>query len=219
MAPTRDLALRIQKIVLSMGKYLDINVNASVGGKPVIEDIEAFKKGPQIVVGTPGRVSSMIMRGFFQTDDIKMFFISEFDEVLSTGFKEQIYKVFKSLPPTTQVVLMPASVDMEVLEVVDEFMRDPIRITMKKQDWHLEGIKQYYVNVNEEQDKFDRLCDLYDSIPVTQAVIFCSTRRTLQELTKRFTHNKFTVSAIHSELSQDEKDIKLKEFRTGASRI
>ncbi|GME79213.1 unnamed protein product [Ambrosiozyma monospora] len=219
MAPTRELALQLQKVVLALGMHMDITVHASIGGKPVVEDIEALRRGAQIVVGTPGRVFSMIERGFFQTDDIKMFIMDEADEMLSTGFKEQIYNVFRFLPQTTQVVLMSATMPQEVLEVTTKFMRDPIRILVKKEELTLEGIKQYYINVDEEQYKFDCLCDLYDSISVTQAVIFCNTRRRVEELTEQLTENKFTVSAIHSELSQDDRDTIMQEFRSGSSRI
>ncbi|GMG19088.1 unnamed protein product [Ambrosiozyma monospora] len=219
MAPTRELALQLQKVVLALGMHMDITIHASIGGKPVAEDIEALKRGAQIVVGTPGRVFSMIERGFFQTEDIKMFIMDEADEMLSTDFKEQIYNVFRFLPQTTQVVLMSATMPQEVLEVTTKFMRDPIRILVKKEELTLEGIHQYYINVDEEQYKFDCLCDLYDSISVAQAVIFCNTRRRVEELTEQLTQNKFTVSAIHSELSQTDRNTIMQEFRSGSSRI
>lgn len=219
MAPTRELALQIQKVVLAIGAHLDITVHASIGGKPVSEDIDALKKGPQIVVGTPGRVYDMIERGFFRTDNVKMFIMDEADEMLSSGFKEQIYNVFKFLPKELQVVLLSATMPQDVLEVTSMFMKDPIRILVKKDELTLEGIKQYYVDVDQEQFKFDCLCDLYDAISVTQAVIFCNTRRKVEELTQKLIQNDFTVSAIHADLSQQERDTIMNEFRTGSSRI
>lgn len=219
MAPTRELALQIQKVVLAIGMHLDITVHASIGGKPVSEDIDALKKGPQIVVGTPGRVYDMIERGFFKTDGVKMFIMDEADEMLSSGFKEQIYNVFRYLPQETQVVLLSATMPGDVLEVTTKFMRNPVRILVKKDELTLEGIKQFYVDVDEEQYKFDCLCDLYDSISVTQTVIFCNTRRKVEALQQRLVENNFTVSAIHADLSQEERDTIMTEFRTGSSRI
>ncbi|KAH3662288.1 hypothetical protein OGAPHI_005538 [Ogataea philodendri] len=219
LAPTRELALQIQKVVLAIGMHLDLTVHASIGGKAVQEDIEALRNGAQIVVGTPGRVHDMIERGYFKTDAIKMFIMDEADEMLSTGFKEQIYNIFRFLPTSTQVVLLSATMPQDVLEVTSMFMRNPVRILVKKDELTLEGIKQFFIDVDEEQYKFDCLCDLYDSISVTQAVIFCNTRRKVEILTQQLTENNFTVSAIHSDLSQQDRDTIMNEFRTGSSRI
>lgn len=219
LAPTRELALQIQKVVLAIGLHLNVSVHASIGGTNVSTDIEAFKSGTQVVVGTPGRVLDMIERRYFKTDKVKMFILDEADEMLSSGFKEQIYNIFTLLPETTQVVLLSATMPSDVLEVTTKFMRNPVRILVKKDELTLEGIKQYYINVEEEQFKFDCLCDLYDSISVTQAVIFCNTRRKVEFLTESLREKKFTVSAIHADLSQTERDTIMKEFRTGSSRI
>lgn len=219
LAPTRELALQIQKVVLAIGLHLDVSVHASIGGTTVKDDIDAFRSGAQVIVGTPGRVFDMIDRGFFRTEDIKMFILDEADEMLSSGFKEQIYNIFTLLPKTTQVVLLSATMPLDVLEVTSRFMRDPVRILVKKDELTLEGIKQFFVNVEEEQYKLDCLTDLYDSISITQAVIFCNTRKKVEFLTERLTENKFAVSAIHSELGQQERDTIMKEFRTGSSRI
>lgn len=219
LAPTRELALQIQKVVLAIGSHLKVTVHASIGGTSIKDDIDALKSGVQIIVGTPGRVYDMIDRGFMRTDKIKMFILDEADEMLSSGFKEQIYNIFKLLPSTTQVVLLSATMPQDVLEVTTKFMRNPVRILVKKDELTLEGIKQFFVNVEQEAYKFDCLCDLYDSISVTQAVIFCNTRRKVEELTEKLIENKFTVSAIHSDLSQQERDVIMKEFRTGSSRI
>ncbi|ODQ79805.1 hypothetical protein BABINDRAFT_62083 [Babjeviella inositovora NRRL Y-12698] len=219
LAPTRELALQIQKVVLAIGLHLGVTVHACIGGTAMKDDIEAFKSGVQVVVGTPGRVYDMIDRRFFRTDKIKMFILDEADEMLSTGFTEQIYNIFRLLPETTQVVLLSATMPQNVLEVTTKFMRNPVRILVKKDELTLEGIKQYFINVEEEQFKFDCLCDLYDSISVTQAVIFCNTKRKVEYLTEQLTSSNFTVSAIHSELSQSERDKIMEEFRTGSSRI
>jgi translation initiation factor 4A len=219
LAPTRELALQIQKVVLAIGQHLDVTVHASIGGTSIQEDIEAFKKGAQVVVGTPGRVFDMIERRLLKTDKVKMFILDEADEMLSSGFREQIYNIFRLLPETTQVVLLSATMPQDVLEVTTKFMRNPVRILVKKDELTLEGIKQFFVNVELEEYKFDCLTDLYDSISVTQAVIFCNTRRKVEYLTEQLAANQFTVSAIHSELTQQERDTIMQEFRTGSSRI
>ena len=122
--------------------------------------------------GTPGRVYDMITRRALNTDSIKIFVLDEADEMLSRGFKDQIYDVFKTLPGDIQVILLSATMPDEVMEVTKRFMRNPIRILVKKEELTLEGIKQFYVMVEKEEWKFDTLCDLYDTLTITQAVIF-----------------------------------------------
>ncbi|CUM67843.1 uncharacterized protein PRCAT00005552001 [Priceomyces carsonii] len=219
LAPTRELALQIQNVITHIGLYLNVTVHASIGGTSMKDDIEAFKSGVQIVVGTPGRVFDMIERRFFKTDKVKMFILDEADEMLSSGFKEQIYNIFRLLPETTQVVLLSATMPPDVLEVTTKFMNNPVRILVKKDELTLEGIKQFYINVEQEDYKFDCLCDLYDSISVTQAVIFCNTRSKVEFLTTRLKAENFTVSAIHADLPQAERDTIMNEFRSGSSRI
>lgn len=218
LAPTRELALQIQKVVMALSFYMDIKVHACIGGTSFHEDAEGLKDA-HIVVGTPGRVFDNIQRRKFKTDNIKMFILDEADEMLSSGFKEQIYQIFTMLPPTTQVVLLSATMPRDVLEVTTKFMRDPVRILVKKDELTLEGIRQFYVNVEEEQYKYECLTDLYDSISVTQAVIFCNTRRKVEELSQKLTSDNFTVSSIYSDLPQSERDTIMKEFRSGSSRI
>ncbi|EDK43231.1 eukaryotic initiation factor 4A [Lodderomyces elongisporus NRRL YB-4239] len=219
LAPTRELALQIKNVITSIGLYLNVTVHASIGGTSMSDDIEAFKSGVQIVVGTPGRVFDMIERRYFRTDKVKMFILDEADEMLSSGFKEQIYNIFRLLPETTQVVLLSATMPQDVLEVTTKFMNNPVRILVKKDELTLEGIKQYFINVEVEDYKFDCLVDLYDSISVTQAVIFCNTRSKVEFLTNKLREQKFTVSAIHADLPQGERDTIMKEFRSGSSRI
>ncbi|RLV84657.1 ATP-dependent RNA helicase eIF4A [Meyerozyma sp. JA9] len=219
LAPTRELALQIQNVITHIGLYLNVTVHASIGGTSMKDDIEAFKSGVQIVVGTPGRVFDMIERRFFRTDKVKMFIMDEADEMLSSGFKEQIYNIFRLLPETTQVVLLSATMPQDVLEVTTKFMNNPVRILVKKDELTLEGIKQFYINVEQEDYKFDCLCDLYDSISVTQAVIFCNTRSKVEFLTTKLKAENFTVSAIHADLPQSDRDTIMNEFRSGSSRI
>lgn len=219
LAPTRELALQIKNVITAIGLYLKVTVHASIGGTSMSDDIEAFRSGVQIVVGTPGRVLDMIERRYFKTDKVKMFILDEADEMLSSGFKEQIYNIFRLLPETTQIVLLSATMPQDVLEVTTKFMNNPVRILVKKDELTLEGIKQFYINVELEDYKFDCLCDLYDSISVTQAVIFCNTRAKVEFLTNKLREQHFTVSAIHADLPQAERDTIMKEFRSGSSRI
>jgi ATP-dependent RNA helicase len=110
----------------------------------------------------------MIKRRNLRTRAIKMLILDEADEMLSLGFKEQIYDIYRYLPPTTQVVLVSATLPREVLSITKQFMNKPIRILVKRDELTLEGIKQFFVAVEHEKWKFDTLCDLYDTLTITQ---------------------------------------------------
>ena len=114
--------------------------------------------------------------------------------MLSRGFKEQIYDVFKQLAKEVQVILLSATMPQDVLDVTKKFMRDPVRILVRKEELTLEGIKQFYIMIEKEDWKFDTLCDLYETLTITQAVIFCNTRRKVDWLTERMSQKDFTVS-------------------------
>ncbi|KAG0028252.1 translation initiation factor eIF4A [Podila clonocystis] len=219
LAPTRELAQQIQKVVIALGDFMKVTCHACIGGTNVREDMKILGDGAQVVVGTPGRVFDMINRGALKTDHMKMFILDEADEMLSRGFKDQIYDVFQRLPPSTQVVLLSATMPTEVMEVTTKFMRDPIRILVKKDELTLEGIKQFYVAVEKEEWKLDTLCDLYETVTITQAVIFCNTRRKVDWLTEKLTAREFTVSAMHGDMEQGQREVIMKEFRSGSSRV
>jgi len=219
MAPTRELAQQIQIVMRALGDYLNINVYACIGGRNVRDDQRNLENGVQVVVGTPGRVSDLIQRRALRTEGILMFVLDEADEMLSRGFKDQIYDVFKSMPNSVQVVLLSATMPSDVLEVTKCFMRDPIRILIKKEELTLEGIRQFYIQIDREEWKFDTLCDLYDSVNITQAVIFCNTRRKVEDLTRLMIEKKFTVSCMHGDMDQTERDVIMREFRSGSSRV
>uniref|UniRef100_A0A8C4XHQ0 RNA helicase n=1 Tax=Erpetoichthys calabaricus TaxID=27687 RepID=A0A8C4XHQ0_ERPCA len=183
------------------------------------EDIRKLDYGQHVVAGTPGRVFDMIRRRSLRTRAIKMLVLDEADEMLNKGFKEQIYDVYRYLPPATQVCLISATLPHEILEMTNKFMTDPIRILVKRDELTLEGIKQFFVAVEREEWKFDTLCDLYDTLTITQAVIFCNTKRKVDWLTEKMREANFTVSSMHGDMPQKERESIMKEFRSGASRV
>ena len=219
LAPTRELAQQIQNVVVALGDYMNIQCHACIGGTNVREDMARLGDGAQVVVGTPGRVYDMINRGAFRTDKLKMFCLDEADEMLSRGFKDQMYEVFQLLPQDTQVVLLSATMPEDVLAVTKKFMRDPVRILVKRDELTLEGIKQFYIGVEKEEWKFETLTDLYETVTITQAVIFCNTRRKVDWLTEQLHSQEFTVSAMHGDMDQQQREVIMREFRSGSSRV
>ena len=139
--------------------------------------------------------------------------------MLNQGFKEQLYDIYRYLPPATQVVLVSATMPKEVLDMTNKFMNEPVKILVKRDELTLEGIKQFFVAVEREEWKFDTLCDLYNTLTITQAVIFCNTRKKVDWLADKLHEASFTVSAMHGDMPQSERDKIMEEFRAGNSRV
>merc|ERR1711977_236510 len=219
VSPTRELAAQTNKVILAIGDFMNIQAHCCIGGKSVGEDIRKLEQGVHVVSGTTGRLFDMIKRRTLRTRAIKLLILDEADEMLSKGFKEQIYDIYRYLPPETQVVLVSATLPHEVLEITQKFMTDPLRILVKRDELTLEGIKQFFIAVEKEEWKFDTLCDLYDTLTITQAVIFCNTRRKVDWLTDKMREANFTVSSMHGEMPQKERDSIMQDFRQGNSRV
>jgi len=219
LAPTRELANQSHKVVCSIGDYLNVVCHACIGGTKVADDIDMLRRGVHIVVGTPGRVFDMIERRALDVRAVKVFVLDEADEMLSRGFTDQIYDVFRKLPENVQVGLFSATMPEEVLEMTGKFMNEPMRILVKRDELTLEGIKQFYVAVEREEWKLDTLCDLYETLTITQAIIYCNARRKVDWLTEQLHSRDFTVSALHGDMDQKERELIMKEFRSGSSRV
>ncbi|KAK2553758.1 Eukaryotic initiation factor 4A-III [Acropora cervicornis] len=200
LSPTRELAQQIQKVILALGDYMSVQCHACIGGTNIGEDIRKLDYGQHVVSGTPGRVF---------------------------GFKEQIYDVYRYLPPATQA--SPYGNDywscIEYLHLSKlhiqalKFYSDIILSQAVRKVWFDMGIKQFFVAVEREEWKFDTLCDLYDTLTITQAVIFCNTKRKVDWLVEKMREANFTVSAMHGDMPQKERDAIMKEFRSGQSRV
>ncbi|KII61513.1 Eukaryotic initiation factor 4A-III [Thelohanellus kitauei] len=198
---------------------MSVQVHSCIGGTNVGEDIRLLEYGQHVVSGTPGRVFDMIERRALQTREIKMLILDEADEMLNKGFKEQIYDIYRYLPPEAQIVLISATLPHEVLELTHKFMNNPIKILVKRDELMLEGIQQYFVAVEREEWKFSTLCDIYEMLVVTQSVIFCNTKQKVEWLADKMTEANFTVAVMHGDMPQKERDAIMTEFRAGASRV
>ncbi|GMG99120.1 hypothetical protein Nepgr_000960 [Nepenthes gracilis] len=157
LAPTRELAQQIEKVMRALGDYLNVKVHTCVGGTSIREDQRILTAGVHVIVGTPGRVYDMLRRQSLHPNHIRMFVLDEADEMLSRGFKDQIYDIFQQLPPNVQVGVFSATMPPEALEITRKFMSAPVRILVKRDELTLEGIKQFYVNVDKEEWKLDTL--------------------------------------------------------------
>merc|ERR1712032_415260 len=145
----------------------------------------------------------MIGKGHLQVDNLLVFVLDEADEMLSHGFKDQVYDIFRKLPPNVQVCLFSATMPPEILDLTKKFMRDPVRILVKKEELTLEGISQFYVGLDREEWKFDTLCDLYETVTITQAIIYCNSRRQVDTLTEEMTKREFKSGSTRVLITTD----------------
>mmetsp|Transcript_29033 Transcript_29033/g.64221 ORF Transcript_29033/g.64221 Transcript_29033/m.64221 type:complete len:394 (+) Transcript_29033:79-1260(+) len=219
LAPTRELADQTNKVVLALGDYCNVQSHACVGGSNYKDSISRLREGQHVVVATPGRVYDMINKGYLKVDHLLTFICDEADVMLSKGFKDQLYDIFKTLPSDVQVCLFSATMAPEVLDLTSKFMRDPVRILVKKDELTLEGIHQYYVAIEKEDWKLDTLCDLYECVTISQCIIYSNYRRKVDSLAHELSKRDFAVSIIHADLDQEERNLVMKEFRNGATRV
>ncbi|KAH6887345.1 ATP-dependent RNA helicase eIF4A [Coprinopsis sp. MPI-PUGE-AT-0042] len=220
LAPNHELAKQIQKVLIALGGYMNIECYTCIGSTKIREEIAnlKLKEVVHVVVGTPGRVLDMINRRVLRTDSIKIFCLDEADEMLSRGFKDQVYDIFQRLPQGTQVVLLSAT--MPANEVTEKLMRDPVHALVECVEATPKGIKQFHIAIEKEERKFKSLCDLLETVDtITQAVIFCNTKRKANWLAEKMCALQLRAFAIHGGVDQKQREVLMKDFRSGVSRV
>jgi len=220
LAPTRELAEQIKKVVDNISQFLDnFSSELLIGGIASDENIKNLKKNPKMLIGCPGRIYDMLQRKFLSPQYIKTIVIDEADEMLSSGFKEQIYNIFQKLPTTVQVALFSATLPYEIRNLTNKFMRDPIEILVKNEQLTLEGINQYFVNLNDDHDKFETIKDLFSNISVSQCIIYCNSIQRVNDLYDSMKNEEFPVCRIHSNMTKEERSNNYRSFLTGDYRV
>ena len=219
LAHTRELAIQIQTVIQGLSQYLDINYTLCVGGSSIRDNINNLSKMPHIIIGTPGRVLDMINKKAINTRTLRLLIIDEADEMLSKIFSNQIYDIFRFLPNDIQVGLFSATMTDEFFKLAKCFMRNPVKILIKNEELTLEGIRQYYINVEQVNNKFITLCDIYEVCSISQTIIYCNSKRTVDELYNKLSNDNFSVECIHGDMTQEDRNKIMKDFRDGNSRV
>ena len=221
MAPTHELAKQSASVVEKLGGFMDgLVVQILVGGTSIHEDSDNLKKNkPQIIVGTPGRIYDMIKRDILNVKYVKLFVIDEADDMLSTGFKEQIYNIFQFFPENVQVALFSATMPDEIMELTKKFMRNPVKITMKSEQLNLECIQQFYVALASDHEKYDALKRLFEFLSVSQCIIYVNSVKRVVDLHNAMNEEGFSVCCIHSSMTKQERDEAFVNFKSGGSRV
>lgn len=220
ISPVRELAQQTEKVANQIGNYMGLKTLAAVGGTQVRSDIAALREGAQFITGTPGRIYDLIRRGDFKLDHMKYIILDEADQMLEDLFEEQIKCILSfKFPATTRIALFSATISSEVIEISDKFLENPIRILLPADQVTLSGIKQYYVNVEREDWKFEVLTDIYQHLAINQALIYVNKRQKAEWLASKMRDAGFTLECIHGEMDVGERKKRMQDFRSGGVRV
>lgn len=232
LSPVKDLSIQTWKIIKMLGQYTELKTSLLIGkgfekGSGGVvdnrfverDDIPEPDYKAQIIVGTTGRVWDSLCRKRLELSHLRLIILDEADEMLSKGFKEQVQQIFSYLPETSQIALFSATMPNEILEITREFMRNPVRILVKSENLTLEGIRQFYVSVENEEQKFEVLSDIYDTISVSQGIIFVNSKQKAIFLKELLEKRNFTVGIIHGGYNQYERNDIMSDFKNGKTRI
>ena len=222
LLPTRPLANQVKSVMESLGSYLKLGIMSCVGGTKVSDDIREMRRNNiNVVVGTPGRVYDLLCRkDGINGENIKYLIIDEADEMLdANGFQDITHDILVKLSQDVQIGLYSATLPPAVMNIADEFIRNPVKIIVKQEDLTLEGIKQYYISMDNDSQKYLTLCDLYRDISINTSVIFCNHRNQVEWLAKEMEKDDFAVSCIYGTLPQAERSEIMKKFRNGETRV
>ena len=221
LSPTRELTTQTSKVISGIGSFMDgLKIQTIFGGSRIEEGSSFSTKNiPHIICGCPGRVYDMMRRDRISTNNIKLIILDEADEMLSSGFKEQVYNIFQYLNSDIQVCLFSATLPDEINIITEKIMRNPIKIYVKREQLTLEGISQYYVAVNDDREKYLTLKDIFSFLTLSHTIIYCNSIKRVQDLFEAMCEDGFPVCRIHSNMDKSERDKSFNDFRSGISRV
>jgi translation initiation factor 4A len=221
LSPTKELTIQTAKVFESLGNMLDgLKVQSLYGGS-LIEDGSSFsnKNIPHVICGCPGRVFDMMRRDKLSAKKIKTIILDEADEMLSTGFKDQVYNIFQYLNSDIQVVLVSATLPDSIHNIISKIMRNPVKIAVKREMLTLEGIKQFFIAVDDDRQKYATLKDLFSYLSIAQCIIYSNSIKRVQDLYEAMKEDEFPVCRIHSNMDKVERENAFNDFRFGKSRV
>ncbi|KAL2208381.1 ATP-dependent RNA helicase eIF4A [Sarocladium strictum] len=217
LAPTRELALQTQKFITAVSDFMDIRSYACVGGGSMPQYEQDFQVAPQVVVGTPGRILTMVQRNILKSANIKMFVLDDADEILARGFEDIIHDLFRLLPQPIQVTVTTSTMPQEVHEVTSRLTSQPRHIAIKKSNFRLGGMKQFYIKAEKDEDKLDIFLDLYANITNVKTITFCNKRKRMEWLAEELDSRNRSFFAMHGDMDAWKRANIMKEFRSDSA--
>jgi superfamily II DNA/RNA helicase len=216
--PTYELVNQNYDVMKALSQYMNISIMKVVGKTSVEECKRELQKEPQVIIGTPGRILDMIGKKYLYTKDIKLLILDEADEMLSGGFQDNIYNIIQFIPKETQICLFSATKNNYTLDLCDKFLNNPESILIENKNVTLEGIQQFKVVINEEW-KYDTLIDIYNLVNISQCIIYINYKNKLMNIYDELIKNNYPVDYIHGEITKDERERKLLDFKNGKTRM
>lgn len=217
LAPTRELARQIKNVAVGISTFTKIEIREMIGGTNTKNE---NYDGVQLIIGTPGKIFDELKKKKILFNQLKVFVMDEADEMLNKGFMDQIREIFHWIPKKTQIGLFSATLPNGIIEFMEKnIVNNPVKILVKNEELTLDGINQFYVEVEDDKSKYDTLCDLYGTIEVSQTIIYCNTRKRVEDLAYYLNKDNYTVSCIYGEMLQEERNKIMESFRSGEIRI
>ncbi len=219
LCPTRELAIQVADEIRKLAKYMsDIKVLPVYGGQEIVKQIKSLKNGVQIIVGTPGRVMDHMRRKTVKFDEIKMVVLDEADEMLDMGFREDMETILSGTPDERQTVMFSATMPKPILDIAGRFQNDPYMIKVVRKELTVENIEQFYYEVR-PKNKPELLCRLIDIYNPKLSVVFCNTKRQVDELISELKGRGYFADGIHGDMKQQQRDRVMSDFRSGKTEI
>lgn len=212
MSPTRELCIQVADEISKIGKTKRIRVLPVYGGQPIERQIRSLKRGIQVVIGTPGRLLDHIRRGTIDLEHVNFLVLDEADEMLDMGFVDDMENIIKNVPPERQTMLFSATMPRPILSISKKYMRAPKVVAIHKEVVTAPTIDQYYY---ETRDKVDGLCRILDTTDDCKMIIFCRTKKGVDELVIALATRGYEAEGLHGDLSQNQRDRVMKKFRSG----
>ncbi|MSR41257.1 MAG: DEAD/DEAH box helicase [Phycisphaerales bacterium] len=214
LVPTRELAVQVAKELQELGSFADVRTVAVYGGQEIRKQVAQLEKNPAIVVGTPGRVMDLHQRGLLPYDRLRFAILDEVDRMLDIGFRDDIRKILGSIKGAHQTIFVSATISPEIEKLARSFMKDPEKIISVEKSLTVSQVKQSYISV-EGWDKRKLLLHLLTHEEPEVTIVFCRTKRTVDDVTEFLVKHKIEAHAMHGDLQQARRDRVMKELRAG----
>jgi ATP-dependent RNA helicase DeaD len=215
LAPTRELAIQVNDELVRIAKYSRVRMLPVYGGQPIDRQIRALKSGIDIVVGTPGRVLDLIRRDLIDLSYIKFLVLDEADEMLNMGFIEDIEEILKNASKERQTMLFSATMPDEIKKLTKRYLKpDSKHISIIKSTMTVSTVSQYYYEIK-QKDRFESFCRILDVDEPASAIIFCKTKRGVDELVEAMQARGYSVEGMHGDMNQNQRMNTLRKFKEG----
>ena len=219
LCPTRELAIQVADEIRKLSKYMHgLKILPIYGGQDIVRQIRGLKEGTQIVIGTPGRVMDHMRRGTIKFDRVHTVILDEADEMLNMGFLEDMETILSQLPEERQTVMFSATMPGAIAQIAKKFQKDPKIVKVVKKELTVPKVTQYYYEVK-PKNKVEVMCRLLDMYAPKLSVVFCNTKKQVDELVQALQGRGYFAEGLHGDLKQVQRDRVMKGFRTGRTEI